>query len=156
MLQIVPAIAPHVQGALWVSTDGFAFPYLIVQAFARQARRHGEDIREQSPVAMRRITPASSGPVHRWQFILRLWLFIQRLSAGTGIGSVPGRADRRQCSESAASSPVACAFFRIAAKTTGLAVFLLCFIPADSGHAEQHYFAVARRCQHKWSSSPCM
>ena len=48
--KIVPAIAPHVQGALWVSTDGFAFPYLIVQAFARQARLLHADIREQSPV----------------------------------------------------------------------------------------------------------
>ncbi|MHC8946552.1 NAD(P)/FAD-dependent oxidoreductase [Advenella incenata] len=48
--QIVPAIAEHVQGALWVSTDGFAFPYLIVQAFARQARKHGAQIHEQSPV----------------------------------------------------------------------------------------------------------
>lgn len=48
--EIVPAIAPHVHGALWISTDGFAFPYLIVQAFARQARRLGADIREQSAV----------------------------------------------------------------------------------------------------------
>lgn len=48
--QIVPAIAEHVQGALWVSTDGFAFPYLIVQAFAHQARKYGAQIREQSPV----------------------------------------------------------------------------------------------------------
>src|SRR5690606_40250436 len=29
-------------------TDGFAFPYLIVQAFARQARQLGADIRERS------------------------------------------------------------------------------------------------------------
>ena len=50
VLQIVPAIAEHVQGALWVSTDGFAFPYLIVQAFVRQARRQGANIQEQSPV----------------------------------------------------------------------------------------------------------
>lgn len=48
--EIVPAIADHVQGALWISTDGFAFPYLIVQAFARQARCLGAQIREQSPV----------------------------------------------------------------------------------------------------------
>lgn len=48
--EIVPAIADYVHGALWVSTDGFAFPYLIVQAFTHEARKHGATISEQSPV----------------------------------------------------------------------------------------------------------
>ncbi len=49
--EIVPNIADHVQGALWVETDGFAFPYLIVQAFAREARKLGADIHEQTAVS---------------------------------------------------------------------------------------------------------
>src|SRR5690606_25226600 len=43
VLALVPAIAQHVTGALWVANDGFAFPYKIVLAFADQARKLGVD-----------------------------------------------------------------------------------------------------------------
>lgn len=51
VLALVPAIAQHVTGALWVATDGFAFPYKIVLAFADQARKLGVDIFETCPVS---------------------------------------------------------------------------------------------------------
>ena len=51
VLDLVPAISPHVTGALWVATDGFAFPYKIVLAFAQQARKLGVAIFESCPVS---------------------------------------------------------------------------------------------------------
>ena len=39
--EILPAVSPHVTGAVWVETDGFAVPYRSVTAFRREAQKLG-------------------------------------------------------------------------------------------------------------------
>lgn len=47
--ELVPAIAPHVTGAIWVQDDGHALPYRAVTAFRRAAERAGVSVHEATP-----------------------------------------------------------------------------------------------------------
>ncbi|WP_354684278.1 FAD-binding oxidoreductase [Cupriavidus necator] len=47
--ELVPAIAPHVTGAIWVRDDGHALPYRAVTAFRRAAERAGVTVHEATP-----------------------------------------------------------------------------------------------------------
>ncbi|WP_455282301.1 NAD(P)/FAD-dependent oxidoreductase [Cupriavidus necator] len=47
--KLVPAIAPHVTGAIWVQDDGHALPYRAVTAFRRAAERAGVSVYEATP-----------------------------------------------------------------------------------------------------------
>lgn len=46
----IPAISPHVQGAIWVARDGHANPYRTVMAFRHAALQQGVIIHERQPV----------------------------------------------------------------------------------------------------------
>lgn len=48
--ELVPAIAPHCIGGVVSRGDGAAIPYRATTAFARAARRHGAEIREETRV----------------------------------------------------------------------------------------------------------
>ncbi|MDB5879406.1 MAG: putative FAD-dependent oxidoreductase, partial [Variovorax sp.] len=48
--ELVPAIAPHVTGAIWVRDDGHALPFRAVTAFRLAAERAGAVVREETPV----------------------------------------------------------------------------------------------------------
>ncbi len=48
--ELVPAIAPHVTGAIWVRDDGHALPYRAVTAFRLAAERAGATVLEETPV----------------------------------------------------------------------------------------------------------
>lgn len=47
--ELVPAIAPHVNGAIWVRDDGHALPYRAVTAFRLAAERAGAVVHEETP-----------------------------------------------------------------------------------------------------------
>jgi sarcosine oxidase subunit beta len=47
--ELVPAIAPHITGAIWVREDGHALPYRAVTAFRRAAERAGVAVCEATP-----------------------------------------------------------------------------------------------------------
>ena len=47
--ELVPTVAPHVVGGIWVSGDGYAVPYRTVTAFRLAAQRLGVQIFEQTP-----------------------------------------------------------------------------------------------------------
>lgn len=47
--ELVPAIAPHVTGAIWVREDGHALPYRAVTAFRLAAAKAGAVIHEATP-----------------------------------------------------------------------------------------------------------
>jgi sarcosine oxidase, subunit beta len=47
---LVPAIAPHVTGGIWVKRDGYAIPYRAVTAFRRAAEGLGTRVHENTPV----------------------------------------------------------------------------------------------------------
>ena len=47
--ELVPAIAPHVTGAIWVRDDGHALPYRAVTAFRLAAERAGAVVHEETP-----------------------------------------------------------------------------------------------------------
>lgn len=48
--ELLPAVAPHVAGAIWVAQDGFAIPYKSVTAFRRAATWLGAEVRENCRV----------------------------------------------------------------------------------------------------------
>jgi sarcosine oxidase subunit beta len=48
--ELVPSIAPHVVGGIWVKDDGYAYPYHVVMAFRQTAERAGARIHELCPV----------------------------------------------------------------------------------------------------------
>jgi sarcosine oxidase, subunit beta len=47
---LVPALSPHVTGALWSADDGYAYPYAVVTAFRRAAERRGVQVHEGARV----------------------------------------------------------------------------------------------------------
>ncbi|RYF60070.1 MAG: FAD-binding oxidoreductase [Comamonadaceae bacterium] len=49
--ELLPAIAPHVAGAIWVERDGYAIPYKSVTAFRRAACALGAVVRENCRVS---------------------------------------------------------------------------------------------------------
>lgn len=49
--ELLPAISPHVTGAIWVERDGFAIPYKSVTAFRRAACDLGAEVRENCRVS---------------------------------------------------------------------------------------------------------
>jgi len=48
--ELVPAIAPHITGGIWVQGDGHALPYRTVTAFRLAAQRAGAVVHEDMPV----------------------------------------------------------------------------------------------------------
>lgn len=48
--ELVPAIAPHITGGIWVQGDGHALPYRAVTAFRIAAQRAGVVVHEGMPV----------------------------------------------------------------------------------------------------------
>lgn len=48
--KLVPSIAPHVIGGIWVKDDGYAYPYHVVMAFRQTALDAGAQIHEHCPV----------------------------------------------------------------------------------------------------------
>ncbi|MBC2677361.1 FAD-binding oxidoreductase [Pseudomonas sp. MBT-2] len=49
VLELVPTVAPHVVGGIWVGGDGYAVPYHTVTAFRLAAQRLGVRVLEQTP-----------------------------------------------------------------------------------------------------------
>jgi sarcosine oxidase subunit beta len=47
--ELIPTIAPHVAGGIWVKDDGHALPYRAVTAFRRAAERLGVIVHEGTP-----------------------------------------------------------------------------------------------------------
>lgn len=50
VLELEPAIAPHVTGGIWVERDGYALPFRTTTAFRLAAERHGAVFHEGTPV----------------------------------------------------------------------------------------------------------
>lgn len=50
VLEIVPTVARHVTGGIWVADDGYAVPYRTVTAFRLAAQKLGARVYEQTPV----------------------------------------------------------------------------------------------------------
>ncbi len=50
LLELEPAIAPHVTGGIWVERDGYALPFRTTTAFRLAAERHGAVFHEGTPV----------------------------------------------------------------------------------------------------------
>jgi sarcosine oxidase subunit beta len=48
--ELVPAIAPHVVGGIWVRDDGHALPYRAVTAFRLASQRAGAEVHEETRV----------------------------------------------------------------------------------------------------------
>ncbi|WP_426139479.1 NAD(P)/FAD-dependent oxidoreductase [Pseudomonas sp. DWP3-1-2] len=49
VFEIIPTVAPHVVGGIWVKDDGYAVPYKAVTAFRRAAEKLGVPVHENSP-----------------------------------------------------------------------------------------------------------
>ena len=50
LLELEPAITPHVTGGIWVERDGYALPFRTTTAFRLAAERHGAVFHEGTPV----------------------------------------------------------------------------------------------------------
>ncbi|HEV3426062.1 MAG TPA: FAD-binding oxidoreductase [Paraburkholderia sp.] len=50
MLELEPALAPHVTGGIWVERDGYALPYRATTAFRLAAQARGATFHEGTPV----------------------------------------------------------------------------------------------------------
>jgi sarcosine oxidase subunit beta len=50
LLELEPAITPHVTGGIWVERDGYALPFQTTTAFRLAAERHGVVFHEGTPV----------------------------------------------------------------------------------------------------------
>jgi sarcosine oxidase, subunit beta len=50
LLELEPAITPHVTGGIWVERDGYALPFRTTAAFRIAAERHGAVFHEGTPV----------------------------------------------------------------------------------------------------------
>jgi sarcosine oxidase subunit beta len=50
VLELEPALAPHVTGAIWVEQDGYALPYRATSAFRRAAQARGAVFHEGTSV----------------------------------------------------------------------------------------------------------
>jgi sarcosine oxidase subunit beta len=50
VLELEPALAPHVTGGIWVERDGYALPFKTTTAFRLAAQRHGAQFFEGTPV----------------------------------------------------------------------------------------------------------
>jgi sarcosine oxidase subunit beta len=50
VLELEPAITPHVTGGIWVERDGYALPFRTTTAFRLAAERHGAVFHEGTPV----------------------------------------------------------------------------------------------------------
>lgn len=50
LLELEPAITPHVTGGIWVERDGYALPFRATTAFRIAAERNGAVFREGTPV----------------------------------------------------------------------------------------------------------
>lgn len=51
VLELEPALAPHVTGGIWVERDGYALPFRTTTAFRLAAQRRGVSFHEGTPVA---------------------------------------------------------------------------------------------------------
>ena len=49
LLELEPALAPHVTGGIWVERDGYALPFRTTTAFRLAAQRHGAQFFEGTP-----------------------------------------------------------------------------------------------------------
>lgn len=49
VLELVPTVAPHVVGGIWVKDDGYAVPYRTVTAFRLAAQKLGVRVLEHTP-----------------------------------------------------------------------------------------------------------
>lgn len=49
VFELLPTVAPHVVGGIWVADDGYAVPYRVVTAVRRAAQRLGVILHEQTP-----------------------------------------------------------------------------------------------------------
>ena len=49
VLELLPTVAPHVVGGIWVADDGYATPYRVVTAVRQAAERLGMVLHEQTP-----------------------------------------------------------------------------------------------------------
>ena len=50
VLELEPALTPHVTGGIWVERDGYALPFRTTTAFRLAAERHGAVFHEGTPV----------------------------------------------------------------------------------------------------------
>ena len=50
VLELEPALTPHVTGGIWVERDGYALPFQTTTAFRLAAQRHGAVFHEGTPV----------------------------------------------------------------------------------------------------------
>lgn len=49
VFELLPTVAPHVVGGIWVADDGYAVPFRVVTAVRRAAQRLGVVVHEQTP-----------------------------------------------------------------------------------------------------------
>ena len=49
VFELLPTVAPHVVGGIWVADDGYATPYRVVTAVRQVAERLGVVLHEQTP-----------------------------------------------------------------------------------------------------------
>lgn len=69
VFDIIPTVARHVVGGIWVKDDGYAVPYKTVTSFRRAAQRLGVKVLETTPA--QRIEQRGS----RWQVSTPAWVF---------------------------------------------------------------------------------
>ena len=50
LLELEPAITPHVTGGIWVERDGYALPFQTTTAFRLAAEHHGVEFHQGTPV----------------------------------------------------------------------------------------------------------
>lgn len=88
--RLLPAVADHVTGAIWVERDGFALPFKSVTAYRRAAQTAGAEIRENSRVTRIDSRGANwhldtaTGPVSAEYLVMAAGAWTGKLAKGIG------------------------------------------------------------------------